>query len=453
MDILHALFYFIVSISILVAFHEFGHFWVARKVGVKVIRFSIGFGKIIWRYQKNPENTEYVLSAVPLGGYVKMVDEREGDVAQKDLPFAFNRQSLLKRTAIVLAGPLFNLLLAVLLYWLIFMIGETGMRPILGPVAEDSIAAQAGFVEGEEILSIDGKSTPTWNEAIGTIFSSAMGGNQGIDIEVKSANGLVLKRTLVIPEKDSSEPEILFSKLGLTPWEPELQPIIGKVLDLKPAAKAGLRPGDLVLSMDGVSVANWMELVDYVQSRPGQMIDLLIERDGIHLNLKITPERIETDQGVVGKIGAGVNVPEGLIESLQVNYSLTPMQAIPAAFARTWQYSRATIKMMGMMLIGKASVENLSGPISIAQFAGQSASMGLLYFMKFVALVSVSLGILNLMPIPVLDGGHLMLFAIEAIKGAPLSLKAQLIFQNIGMALLLTLMSIAVFLDIGRLAQ
>ena len=453
MEILHTLFYFILSIGILVAFHEYGHFWVARKVGVKVIRFSIGFGKIVWRYQKNPDSTEYVLSAVPLGGYVKMVDEREGEVAKEDLPFAFNRQSLLKRTAIVLAGPVFNLLLAVVLYWFVFILGETGMRPIVGPVASDTIALQAGFVEGEEIIAVDGRLTPTWSEAIGSIFSSAMGGHEGIIVKVKSADDAIYNRTMVIPEKDSGEPEILFKKIGLTPWEPDIKPVIGKILEFKPAAEAGLKTGDLVVSMDSIAVENWMDLVDYVQSHPGQSISLIIERDGVHIPVKLTPDRIESEQGTIGKIGAGVYVSDELIESLQVDYRLSPLEAIPAAFARTWQYSKATIKMMGLMLVGKASIENLSGPISIAQYAGQSANMGFVYFLKFIALVSVSLGVLNLMPIPVLDGGHLMLFVIEAIKGSPLSLKTQIIFQNVGMALLLTLMTIAIFLDIERLFQ
>ncbi len=453
MEILHTIFYFIVSIGILVAFHEYGHFWVARKVGVKVIRFSIGFGKIIWRYQRNSESTEYVFSAIPLGGYVKMVDEREGDVATEDLPFAFNRQSLLKRTAIVIAGPVFNLFLAVVLYWVVFLMGETGMRPLVGPVAKDTFAAQAGFVEGEEIVSVNDKLTPTWTEAMTTIFSSALGGNEGINVAVISSDDVANVRTLVIPVKESSEPELLIKQLGLTPWEPEIKPVIGKILEFKPAAEAGLVTGDLVITMDGISVVNWMQLVDYIQSHPGQAINLMIERDGVHIPVMVTPETIETEQGIVGKIGAGVDVPEDLIKSLQVNYSLSPLAAIPAAFARTWQYSKATIKMMGLMLTGKASVDNLSGPISIAQYAGQSAEMGFIHFLKFLALVSVSLGVLNLMPIPVLDGGHLLLFAIEAVKGSAVSMKTQIIFQNVGMALLLSLMSLAVFLDIERLFQ
>lgn len=453
MEFINTLFYFIVAIGLLVSFHEFGHFWVARKTGVKVIRFSVGFGKILWRYQKTPASTEYVLSAIPLGGYVKMVDEREGPVCKEDLPFAFNRQALWVRTAIVAAGPIFNLILAVVLYWCVFIVGEVGMRPIVGPVAEDTLAAQAGFVEGEEIITVNDSKTRTWTEAMGTIFTSALDADQGIDIMVESITGENFNRTIEIPGEISQDPEKLYKQLGLTPWSPKIDPVLGKILENSPAASAGLQAGDLVISGDGIEIKEWMQWVEYVRSHPGVVIKLIIERDGLQLPLSITPETVESDSGEVGKIGAAVKIPDGLRDSLIVEYSLPPLAALMAACDRTYFYSITTLKMMGKMLIGKASVKNLSGPISIAQYAGQSAEMGVVHFLKFLALVSISLGVINLLPIPVLDGGHLMFFAIEALKGSPVSEKVQIYFQQIGIAILVSLMGLAVFLDIERLFQ
>ena len=449
-SVLHTIFFFIVAIGILVAFHEFGHFWVARKSGVKVLRFSIGFGKIVWSYQKTPQSTEYVLSAIPLGGYVKMLDEREAPVEKEDLPFAFNQKPLIIRAAIVLAGPVFNLVLAVLLFWGGLMIGETGIKPIVGPVEEGTLAAQAGFQEGEEILEINGKSTPTWSETMGTLFTTAAASDHVIKVEVLGQNGFVTYKNLVIPEDVAQEPEIFYEKLGLVPWVPELKPVIGKVLAGDPAEKAGLQEGDLIISADNQPINRWMQWVEYVRIRAEKNISVVVERDGVNLPLQITPAAIETEQGTNGRIGAGVMVPEDLLESMQVLYKLGPVDALKEAVERTWYYSITTLKVLGSMLVGKASVENLSGPISIAQFAGQSASMGLVHFLKFLALISVSLGVLNLLPIPVLDGGHLMFYAIEAVKGSPVSEKIQIVFQQIGIALLMSLMMFAVFLDIER---
>ncbi|MCK5830471.1 MAG: RIP metalloprotease RseP [Methylococcales bacterium] len=455
MDALYTVFHFIVAISLLVAVHEFGHFWVARKAGVKVLRFSIGFGKVVWSYQKTSESTEYVLSAIPLGGYVKMTDEREGDVRQQDLPYAFNRQSLLARTAIVAAGPIFNLLLAIILFWAVFIIGETGVRPVVGEIEIGTLAEQAGFLEGEEILSVNDEYAPTWAEAMNLIFSSAMQGEQEIKVSVKDKDkdDINLVHFLTLTEEVSQKPEELYIKLGLKPWSPKLQPIIGKVLDNSAAKAAGLLKGDLIISANEEFVTDWMKWVEYVRGRPEQSINLIIEREGVRLPLVIVPEKVKGEQKDIGRIGAGVDIPKDIIKSLQVEYSLSVGDALVAAINKTWLYSTSTLKMMWNMLIGKASSENLSGPISIAQYAGQSAEMGLVPFFKFLALVSISLGVLNLLPIPVLDGGHLMFFAAEAIKGGPISEKIQIYFQQIGMIMLMSLMIFAVFLDIGRLFQ
>jgi regulator of sigma E protease len=454
MDTLQSLFFFVVAIAVLVAFHEFGHFWVARKAGVKVIRFSIGFGKVLWSWQKNPDSTQFVVAAIPLGGYVKMVDEREGEVKSEDLPYAFNRQSLFARSAIVAAGPIFNLLLAVALFWAVFVIGETGIKPIVGKVESGTLAAEAGFVEQDEILSVNQKDTPTWMSALDELLSQALSGNHDIVINVKTFDGDQQMRVLIINEQDVQNPEALQKRLGLRPWAPIIKPTIGKLVAESVAEQAGLKSGDLIVSADGVAMQEWQQWVNYVQARPEQEIKLLIQRDEVQLPLTITPRK-ETlaDGSVVGKIGAGVEVPQALLDSMVVNHSLSPLEAVPAAFERTAFYALSTVKMMGKMFVGSASVQNLSGPISIAQYAGQSAEMGLGAFLRFLALVSVSLGVLNLLPVPVLDGGHLLFYGIEAIKGSPVSDKVQLYFQQAGMLILFSLMALAMFVDLGRLFQ
>jgi regulator of sigma E protease len=453
MDLLHTLFFFVIAIGILISFHEFGHFWVARKTGVKVLRFSVGFGKVLWSRQKSPDDTEYVLSAIPLGGYVKMVDEREGKVKEEDLPVAFNRQSLWVRTAIVAAGPFFNLMLAVALFWGVLVLGETGLKPILGEIKQGTLAAAAGFVEGEEILSVNDKATKTWTEAMNTLITAAMDGELSIRVKVKNLADEKNERILLLAENDVQESEKLYEHLGLKPWSPKIKPVINEVLPDGAALAAGLKKDDLIISADGTAISDWMQWVDYVKKRPNIPINVVVDRQGTHLNLPITPKSAQSGDETEGKIGASVLMPEGLLKSMTVEYSLPPLEAIPVAFKTTYDYAAVTLRMMGKMLIGKASVKNLSGPISIAQIAGQSATMGLVYFIRFMALVSVSLGVLNLLPIPVLDGGHLMFFGIEAVKGSPVSEKAQIFFQQVGMALLLLLMATAMVVDIERLVE
>jgi len=452
------LFYFILTIGILVSFHEFGHFWVARRAGVKVLRFSIGFGKVLWSYQKSPESTEYVVSAIPLGGYVKMVDEREGEVKREDLPFAFNRQSLWARTAIVAAGPLFNLGLAVALFWAVLVIGETGIKPILGVIEPGTIAQESGFAEGDEIVSIDSKSTPTWSEALNVLVEEAMSGDREIEVQVKNFDGQQYQKIVKIAEDEAQDPEVFYKRLGFKPWMPKLKPVIGDILPESAALAAGLKKGDRIISADGVAIEEWMQWVNMVKSHPGVEIHLIVEREGSRLPISITPKSVPSDENAQGKeakaegkIGAAVLIPEDVKNYLRAEYSLPPLAAIPAAIKKTYSYSYSTLVMMAKMVVGQASVKNLSGPISIAQYAGQSASIGLVHFIKFIALVSVSLGILNLLPIPVLDGGHLLFYGIEALKGSPVSENMQLLFQQIGMAILISLMALVMVLDIQRL--
>jgi regulator of sigma E protease len=449
-SLLNTIVYFVLALGLLVAFHEFGHFWVARRCGVKVLRFSIGFGKPLWRYQKTPDSTEFIVAAVPLGGYVKMVDEREGEVSAEDLPYAFNRQSLPVRTAIVLAGPVFNLLLAVLIYWFVFWVGDTGVRPVLGAVDPGSFAEQAGFEKGDEILSVSGQETPTWGLTMSRLFALIMDGDP-IRIEVQSADGVKHTRELVIPEAASMEPELLRSRLGFHPWEPVLAPRIDAVEENGPAAKAGLQKGDRIVSADGVPIRDWRQWVGYVRERPNQEIRVTVDRDGVQVTLSLRPVAVRSAGGEIGRIGTSVSIPPDVLKEMRVEYRLGFFSAFATAVKKTADFSLLTLKMIGRMIIGKASVENLSGPISIAQYAGQSANLGLMQFMKFLAVVSISLGVLNLLPVPVLDGGHLLFYLIEAIKGSPLSEKAQAIGQQIGIVILISLMGLAFFLDIERL--
>lgn len=453
------LFYFVVTIGVLVSFHEFGHFWVARLAGVKVLRFSVGFGKVLWSYQKKPDDTEYVISAIPLGGYVKMVDEREGKVDDKDLPFAFNRQKLSARAAIVAAGPIFNLILAAALFWVVLVVGEEGMRPILGKIEADTIASEAGLLEGDEFVSIDGKATPTWGEALNVLVAAALDGETDIAVVVKDRQGKEEARSVKISETDAADPEKLYRRLGFNPWMPKLRPVVDKVMPDSPALAAGLKTGDLLISADGEPIGDWLQWVDYVKNRPGRLIEVEVERDGARQLLSITPKIASASaeggaqQKAEGKIGASVLVPEEVKNALAATYSLGFLEAVPVAFARTYEYSLSTLKMMGKMVLGQASVKNLSGPISIAQYAGESANIGFVHFLRFIALVSVSLGVLNLLPIPVLDGGHLLFFGIEGVIGKPLGERSQLFFQQIGIAILVGLMALGMVMDIQRLFQ
>lgn len=449
-SLLFTLLSFILALAILITVHEFGHFWVARKLGVKVLRFSIGFGRPLWKRLGKTDGTEYVIAAIPMGGYVKMLDEREAPVDPGEQARAFNRQPLLVRSAIVVAGPLFNFLFAILAFWLIFVTGDTGLKPLVGEVTADSRAEQAGFQPGDEILSIAGEPTPSWESVVYALLAQSLD-QPSLQIRVRSESGAEEQRWMKTEGLQAlAEDGQVLKGLGLSPGRPMLPPVIGEILPGEPAQQAGLQAGDKIISVDGTAIEDWPQWVEYVRERPGQTLQLVIERAGQQQSLSLMPETVEGGDKPYGRIGAGVFVPEGLMDSYRSVVRYGPIDAVGHSLSKTWNLSVLMLRMMGKMVVGEVSVKNLSGPISIADSAGKSASYGLVYFIKFLAVVSVSLGVLNLLPIPVLDGGHLFFFLIEAVKGAPLSERFMEQGQKIGILILLAIMSLAFYVDLSR---
>lgn len=441
---------FIVSIGLLVAIHEYGHFWVARRMGVKVLRYSIGFGSRIWGFTGRRSGVEYQLSAIPLGGYVKMLDEREGEVAEADKPYAFNRQHPARRIAIVAAGPGVNLVFAVLAYWFVFMIGVAGIKPMIGAAPDASMAAQAGLRAGEEIVSVDQREIGDWQELRLTLLERGLDG-EPVTLGVRDTNGA--RRDVPLDLSNvPADPEKLFERLGLAPYQPPATPLIAQVLDDSAAAKAGLQAGDEVRAVDGETVDTPAALVERIKARPGARVTLTIRRDDRTRDMTVNLASVDNASGKAqGRLGAQIGVDPEAWASMRTTRQLGPFAAIPAAVSKTWEVSALTVRLMGRMLIGDVSLRNVSGPIQIANYAGQTASIGLEAFVGFLALVSVSLAIINLLPIPVLDGGHLLYYSIEWIRGRPLSEAIQMAGQQAGMVALLMLMSLAFYNDILRL--
>jgi regulator of sigma E protease len=451
MELLNTVLLTLGTLAVLVAIHEFGHFWVARRCGVQVLRFSIGFGKSLFSW-RDKQGTEYIIAAIPLGGYVKMLDEREGEVPESELHRAFNRKPTLQRIAVVIAGPLANLLLAVVAYWFLFMAGVSGYIPIIGEVEPDSIAAVAGLEPGQEIVAVDGGETPTW-QALSFRLLNRIGDTGTIRFAVQYPDSTVIYESEAVIERwlsDQEQPD-LFGGLGITPYIPALPPVIGEVVAGSPAAASGLRPEDKVLRADGLPMDLWMDWVDYVRARPGQPIELEFEREGERRLTRITPERVndENDE-VIGRVGIAVAQLEIPPEMMR-HFSRGPVEALGASISRTWEVSALTLQSIKKMLMGLISPKNLSGPITIAKVTAASAKSGLESYISFLALLSVSLGILNLLPIPVLDGGHLMFYLVELLAGRPVPEKIQAVGYQLGLFLVLSMMGLALYNDFTRL--
>ncbi|ADE15547.1 membrane-associated zinc metalloprotease [Nitrosococcus halophilus Nc 4] len=441
---------FLVAIGVLVTVHEYGHFWVARRSGVKVLRFSIGFGRPLWRW-RGKDQTEYVLGSLPLGGYVKMLDEREGEVAEEDLPRAFNRQSLGVRSAVVVAGPMANILFAIAAYWLAFVLGIAGIKPLVGEVTANTPAEKAGFRAGEEIIAVGEQATPTWVAVRHALFVASQGGPR-VSVTVSGPEGEeVLSLDLSQVETDPEKIRDMLQQLGVQPVRPLLAPVIGKVLPDEPAVQAGFQPGDRILSAGGQPIDSWDEWVEFVRDRPGESFNVEIERGRERLVLTLQPAAVEGEEGSVGRIGAAPQPPGELPEELQATLKYSPLAAISQAVEKTWEIGSLTLVMLGKMLSGEVSTKSISGPITIAQYAGYSVQIGFVPFLNFLAVVSISLAILNLLPVPVLDGGHLLYYFIEWIRGRPLSEEAQALGQQIGILALIGLMCLAFYNDLARL--
>jgi len=452
MQFLYSVASFVLAIGVLVTVHEFGHYWVARRVGVKVLRFSVGFGRPLWLRRAGPDRTEYVIAAIPLGGYVKMLDEAEGDVAPQERHRAFNRQSLARRCAVVVAGPLANFLFAAAAYALTFMIGVSGLKAIVGEVDAGSLAARAGLLPGQQVVAVDGRETRTWEAAVQAILGESLD-RAPTRLSVQDADGT--RRDLSLDLSTVGVDDLtrgqFFQTLGLQPGRPSIPARIGSVEPDGAAARGGLRVGDTVLEADGAAVADWSAWVTMVRARPAQPMRVLVERGGVHNTLDITPARQVDGDAVYGRIGAGVADAELALDHYYVTERLLPWEAIARGVLRTVEMSVLTVRMLWRMLLLEVSVENLSGPISIAQYAGVSAQIGLTRFLEFLAIVSVSLGILNLLPVPLLDGGHLLYYLAEAVRGRPLSEAVQFAGQRLGIALLVGLMGLAFYNDLSRL--
>ena len=453
MDILYAIVGFIVALGVLVTVHEFGHFWVARRLGIKVLTFSVGFGRALWSRRLGQDETEYVVARIPLGGYVKMLDESEGDVAAHERHRAFNRQPLPTRVAVVVAGPAFNFLFAILAYWCMYMIGVDGLRPVVDEIVPSSIAERAGFQTGDEIESVRDEKVETWQSAVQSIIAASLADGD-IRVEVVDASGRQRERTIdpgAIVVDDIARGRF-FEQIGFAPAQPVIPAVIGRVEPGRPAHRDGLRPGDRVIRVAGEPIADWSAWVHVVREHPGRTIVVGIERDEAELDIRLTPDVEEAADGTrFGRIGAAVQVPEGHIEHFYVTERHDPWSGFVKGIVKTGEISELTLRMIWKMLLLEVSLENLSGPIGIAEYAGASARFGLARFLEFLGILSISLGILNLLPIPLLDGGHLLYYAVEFVRGRPVPETVRFVGQRIGVVLLVGLMGLALYNDLARL--
>jgi regulator of sigma E protease len=453
MDFIYSVIGFIIAISVLVAVHEFGHFWVARKLGVKVLRFSIGFGKPIWKKVHGVDQTEYVVAAIPLGGYVKMLGEGdpENPVEEHERDRAFDNQPIWKRTLIVAAGPGINFLFAILLFAVLGMMTQDSRQPLLGAVPAQSIVAQAGASEGDRIVSIDGKSVDYFGQHDLYVFNQVLKGKD-FDLQVEQPGGAI--KNMVVSVRDipiyKISPAFLTRTLGLVPVYPTATTQLDQILDNSAAAAAGLQSGDTIKAIDGVQITSWDDLVRIISASPQQNLALDVQRQDRLIRVSATPQsRVINDQ-TVGRLGIGPKI-KPLSEDQLITIERSLWQALSYGLEQTWLMSSVTVRMLWKMITLQVSHENVSGPITIANVAGQAIQVGLDYYLHILAVISISLGVMNLLPIPMLDGGHLMMYVVEVVAGQDASQKVFAIGQRVGVVFLICLMSLAFYNDIFRL--
>lgn len=449
MQIIETVLALALTLGILVTLHEYGHFWVARRCGVKVLRFSVGFGKPMFSWY-DKHGTEFAVAAIPLGGYVKMLDEREGPVPEELRDQAFTSKPPGQRIAIAAAGPVANFIFAIFAYWLLSVVGVTHVAPIVGQIADESVAERVGLQEGMEIHAVDGHRVSSWRDVNMRILErTGEHGSISMEVSEDGARGTVSGELSGWGLSDDTPNPL--AEFGITPWRPAVPPVLGQISEGGRAEAAGLQPGDRIVAVNGETIGSWFELVEFIRNAPEQTLQVTVERNGSEQSLSVTPEaRTEESGESIGFVGAGVEAiswPEEVLRDV----SYGPFAAIPVALSETWADTRLTLVAIKKMVTGLLSPTNLSGPITIARVAEASVSSGFEDFVRFLAYLSVSLGILNLLPVPVLDGGHIVYYTIEALRGKPLSEQAQAFGLRIGMAMILTLMVFALYNDLMRL--
>ncbi|HVO88878.1 MAG TPA: RIP metalloprotease RseP [Casimicrobiaceae bacterium] len=450
LDFLYKIVAFAVTLGVLVVIHELGHYLVARWCGVKVLRFSVGFGRIVWSRRVGRDGTQWAISAIPLGGYVKMADEREGDVPAQDLPRAFNRQSVGKRIAIVAAGPIANLLLAVVLFAATYMAGVPGQRAVLADPPMDSAAAHAGLRAGDLVVAVDGDPVGSWQELRWRLMQAQGKDSASVTVTREESRGNTFDRTLPLSGIGNSDWE--GNPLGALGIKADLgAPLVDEVLPGRPAERAGLRKGDRIVAIDGAPMRSPSDVALATNAKPDGELTFRIARDGREFDARLRTEVTESGGKRVGIAGLRLRVDPAVAERLGVTVRYGPIDALAQGARRTTELATFTLRMLGRILTGSASVKNISGPLTLADFAGQSAQAGALVFVGYLALISISLGVLNLLPVPLLDGGHLLYYLAELIKGSPVSDRTFEVGQRVGMAVLAVLMALALFNDVSRL--
>lgn len=449
----HDALWFIVAVGLLVTVHEFGHFWVARRLGFKVLRFSVGFGRPLLK-RIGADGTEYVVAAIPLGGYVKLLDEREGPVPASELARSFTRRPPWQRILVLLAGPGFNIAFAILVLWAMFWSsGITELKPVVGDVVHQSVAARAGLRSGDEILAIDGAAVGGQRDVVFDLLD-AVSARGAAQLEVRGKDGSERHAQLTVADSDErvrlTEPAALFKGLGFQFWTPAIPPVLGEVQPGGPAARAGLKSGDRILAIEGEPVTDFRDIQARIGSHPGESLAVGYQRDGAQGNVRVAVADEEAGGKRIGRIHVmqplGISYPDSMLRHTQLGVS----GALARAAQEAWSMTALQGRLFWRMLLGQVSMKNLSGPLSIAEYAGDSAQAGVASFMSFLVLISLSLGFLNLLPIPILDGGQIVFQAVEWLKGSPLSERAQVFGQQIGIALLILLMGVALFNDIAR---